>query len=131
MVHMVTGRGTLVMLLFNQLLQADSGADPQLYHQLAQAPVVLVDARAKSSTEHASFDEVEAAGGVVVVVVMTDPVQLDRTCCAQTWAALVTPSTRGSQLLHTGLCQPRAVWFLAHILLDGKIPDYTGMLPGA
>lgn len=38
-------------------MQADSGRDMHLYRQLRQAPVVIADARAKSSSEHASFEE--------------------------------------------------------------------------
>jgi hypothetical protein len=44
-------------------LQADSGADGNLYAQLSVAPTVLLDARMKGSAEHASFDEAEQAGG--------------------------------------------------------------------
>jgi len=37
---------------------ADSGYDEDFYKKLCQAPVVVLDARSKSSKEHASFDEV-------------------------------------------------------------------------
>jgi hypothetical protein len=44
-------------------VQADSGYDEGLYSQLAAAPLVLLDGRAKASSEHAGFDQLQAAGG--------------------------------------------------------------------
>ena len=42
--------------------QADSGFNLDLYRQLAEAPVLLLDARAKASAEHASFEELRGLG---------------------------------------------------------------------
>ena len=42
--------------------QADSGFNLGLYRQLAEAPVLLLDARAKASAEHASFEELRGLG---------------------------------------------------------------------
>ncbi len=42
--------------------QADSGYDEELYVALAEAPLVLVDARAKGSAEHAGFGELARIG---------------------------------------------------------------------
>lgn len=39
---------------------ADSGYDEGLYKHLLEAPIVILDARAQGSPEHASFDEIEA-----------------------------------------------------------------------
>ena len=42
--------------------QADSGYDLELYRRLAEAPVLLLDARAKASSEHAGFEEILGLG---------------------------------------------------------------------
>lgn len=43
-------------------LQADSAYDPELYNALAEAPLMLVDARRQATGEHATFEEVEELG---------------------------------------------------------------------
>ena len=43
---------------------ADSGYDAELYEQLDLAPMLVVDARAKGSPEHAGFSELEALSGL-------------------------------------------------------------------
>ena len=56
--------GVLVGLLTVRAyaVQADSGYDELLYKQLGVCPLVLVDARAKGTPEHAGWEEVTGAG---------------------------------------------------------------------
>ena len=46
-------------------LKADSGFDLDMYRDLAaEAPILLMDARSKASSEHASFEELLTLGEV-------------------------------------------------------------------
>lgn len=51
------------------LPQGDSGYDAALYAALAAAPVVLLDGRARGTSEHAGFAQIAAAGAVLAASV--------------------------------------------------------------
>jgi hypothetical protein len=74
--------------------------------------VVLVDARAKSSTEHASFDEVEAAGGWCVQGSTTYSTAMSAagsTCFAHGRTTLLAGCAQTQRLLDNGTRQPPSV----------------------
>jgi hypothetical protein len=54
--------GSMLTSSLHPTPQSDSGLCEPLLERLAAAPVVLVDARAEGTAEHAGFDEVAAAG---------------------------------------------------------------------